>query len=195
MVAGHKLVNLGAYGELPTMQLELRIPGHSSLFETTAGLAVEAGLPRTVPYRVTAQFSPDGTMVAVSLDQLRPGSGATHGLIVVRSDGSRVVAVRLRASVGASWCYHGHRLPFGGVGAGVIDMKDVPRRSTGRTIGIRDGSLSGCLWSPRGDYLACDDYQAGKRFIVNVAKAKALGPLPLRLRGRYALAWQPGKAA
>ena len=207
MVAGHKLVNMGGYSELPTVRLELRTPEHQQLLATTADLARRIGLPSEVPYRVSAQFSADGRYIAVSLDQLGHGTAtgngqvtlsqsAEHGLIVLRRNGSRVVAARSRASVRAAWSHDGHRLATVGLEHGAIVIFDVTHpRSNERTFGVRDGLLSGCLWSPREDYLACDDYQAAKRFILNVAKARALGPLPLRPKDRYALVWQPGKAA
>lgn len=66
-----------------SVRLELRTPGHRSLLATTAGLAVQIGLPPTLPHRVAARFSPDGSMVAVTLDQLTPGGRAAHGLILL----------------------------------------------------------------------------------------------------------------
>lgn len=206
MVAGKSEVDMGSYSAMPTIRLELRTPGHREVLATVADLAREIGLPSLGPYQVSARFSPDGRFVAVSLDQLGRGTSAgngqvtlsqsaEHGMVVLRRNGDRVLSMRPKGVAWPVWSHNGRRLAVIDSGGGVTVI-DVSRpRSDPRSIAVRGGSLSGCLWSPGDDRLVCDDHRADKRFILDVANARVLGPLPLRSKNRYALAWQAGKAA
>ncbi len=190
MVAGKAEVSMGDYAAMPSTSLELRTPGHRTPLATTAGLARQIGLPTHVPYQVGARFSPDGQLVAVTLDQLRPGSSAAHGLVVLSRGGTEAYDLQSQGAVWASWSHDGSRLAIIGSGRRTVTVVDMSHpRAVTHDIAVHDGSLSECRWSPQDDYLACDDYQAGKRFILDVAKATAVGPLRLNPKDRYAMAW------
>jgi len=81
-------------------------------------------------------------------------------------------------------------------GRHTLAVLDVTRpRATPKEVPLHSGDLSPCLWGPGDSELLCDDYRVGERYVVAPATANVAGPLRLKSKDRFALAWEQGGAS
>ncbi|MDN5789619.1 MAG: hypothetical protein L0H25_01945 [Micrococcales bacterium] len=192
-VEGKTEVNIGRYTERNTSRVELRAWHRpSTRLAATAGLLKEAGLPSGPTYVIGPTVSPDGSLVALSIDELTPNVNsvtAKHALVVTDRSGRAIASRASFTSARPAWSRDGAQLAYLD-DQGVVLLRISGARATTSSI---PAQVSGqpCLFSPAGGHLLCDDRVTQERFIVTLADGR-VDRLPLD-PAHLAVAWLPAR--
>ncbi len=190
-VQGGTEVTVGRYTERNTSRVELRAWHRpSTTLAATARLLKEAGLPNGPPYMVRPTVSPDGRLVALSIDELTPNANsvtAKHAVVVTDRSGRAIASRGSFTSARPAWSRDGAQLAYLD-DQGVVLLRISGGRATTSSIPVQ---VSGqpCLFSPAGGHLLCDDQVTHERFIVTLADGR-VDRLPLA-PAHLTVAWLP----
>lgn len=189
-VLGDTEVNLGPYTERNTSRVEWRWwKGHTKVLATTRQLLTDAGLPDEGPYVVQPVVSPDGRLVALSIDELTPNANsvtARHALVVMGRSGKVLTTRTSFASIQPVWNDAGTELAFLDE-QGVVLVTVTGDRASTKSVPAAVHGPAACLFSPSGDRLLCDDRTTGERSVVGLADGH-VAQVPYDVK-RVALAW------